>query len=122
MLYSDESRFHVSTCDRCDRVWGSQGECYADCNIVAHDYFRGGSVMRWGLVYFDRCANLYRLGGQSLIAVWYRDKILHPLEIPFAGAHGDNFVFMQDNAHTHTAIVVLDFFEQEGINVMDWPA
>ncbi len=27
----------LNTCDRCERVWRSRGECYAACNIVQHD-------------------------------------------------------------------------------------
>ena len=34
VLFTDESRFTLSTCDRRERVWRSQGERYAACNIV----------------------------------------------------------------------------------------
>ncbi len=33
VLFTDESRFTLSTCDRCERVWRSCGEHYAACNI-----------------------------------------------------------------------------------------
>ncbi len=36
-LFTDESRFHVSTCDQRVRVWGWAGEWYADSNIVEYD-------------------------------------------------------------------------------------
>lgn len=48
VLFTDESRFHVSSCDRRVRVWRREGERYADCNIVQHDRFGGGSIMFWG--------------------------------------------------------------------------
>ena len=48
VLFTDESRYHISTCDRRVRVWRQPGELYAQCNIVQHDRFGGGSVMVWG--------------------------------------------------------------------------
>jgi len=40
---------------------------------------------------------------------------------PFAGAVGDNFILMQDNARPHTARLVMHYLYQEGIEIMDWP-
>ncbi len=37
VLFTDESRFTPSTCDRRERVWRSRGERYAACNIVQDD-------------------------------------------------------------------------------------
>ena len=41
---------------------------------------------------------------------------------PFAGAIGNNFILMQDNARPHTARLTMDYLYHEGIEVMDWPA
>ena len=56
----------------------------------------------------------------TLTAVRYRDEILDPIVRPFAGAIGNNFILMQDNARPHTAR--LTYLYHEGIDVMDWPA
>ncbi len=61
VLFTDENRFILSTCDSCDRVGGSRGERYAACNIVKHDLLRGGSVMVWGGIYMEGCTDIYRL-------------------------------------------------------------
>ena len=37
ILFTDESIFHVSTCDRYVRVWRWPGERYADISIVEYD-------------------------------------------------------------------------------------
>ncbi len=47
ILSTDDSRFHVSTCDRRVRVWRRAGERYAESNIVEYDRYGGGSVMVW---------------------------------------------------------------------------
>uniref|UniRef100_A0A674AXZ8 Transposase Tc1-like domain-containing protein n=1 Tax=Salmo trutta TaxID=8032 RepID=A0A674AXZ8_SALTR len=104
VLFTDESRFTLSTCDRRDRVWRRRGERSAACNILQHDRFGGGSVMVWG--------------GISL----YRDEILRPLVRPYAGAVGPGFLLMQDNARPHVAGVCQQFLQEEGIDAMDWPA
>uniref|UniRef100_A0AAZ3PQR2 Transposase Tc1-like domain-containing protein n=1 Tax=Oncorhynchus tshawytscha TaxID=74940 RepID=A0AAZ3PQR2_ONCTS len=45
VLFTDESRFTLSTCDK---VWRRRGEHSAACNILQHDWIGGGSVMVWG--------------------------------------------------------------------------
>ncbi|CDQ62915.1 unnamed protein product [Oncorhynchus mykiss] len=75
VLFTDESRFTLSTCDRRDRVWIRRRERSAACNILQHDRFGG-----------------------SLTAIRYRDEILRPLVRPYAGAVGPGFLLMQDNA------------------------
>ena len=122
VLFTDESRFHVCTCDRRVRVWRRVGERYMDCNIVENDRFGGGSVMFWGGICYDGRTELYRVNGGSLTALRYRDEILDPIVRPFLGAMGDNALLVQDNARPHTAYVVQDYLEQESIEIIDWPA
>lgn len=55
MLFTDERRLTLSTCDIYERVWRSCGECYAACNIVQPDWFGGESVMSWGGIYMATC-------------------------------------------------------------------
>ena len=88
VLFTDESRFTLSTCDRRERVWRSQGERYAACNIVQHDWFGGGSVMVPGGISMEGRTDLYRLENGSLTAIRYRDEILEPMVRPYAGAVG----------------------------------
>ena len=64
--------------------------------------------------------NVIRNG--ALTGVRYREEILHPIVHPYAGACGQRFIMMDDNARTHRAIVVDQYLEQEGIERMDWPA
>ena len=50
VLFTDESRFTLSTCDRRDRVWRRRGERSSACYILQHDRFGGGTVMVWGCI------------------------------------------------------------------------
>ncbi|KAI3352231.1 hypothetical protein L3Q82_005581 [Scortum barcoo] len=73
VLFTDESRFTLSTCDRRERVWRRQGERYAACNVVQHDRFGGGSVIVWGGISMEGRTDLYCLGNGSLTAI--RDRV-----------------------------------------------
>ena len=122
VLFTDESRFHVCTCDRRIRVWSRVRERYVDCNIVEHDRFGSGSVMFWGGICYNGRTDLYRVDRGSLTALKYRDEILDPIVRPFLGAVGDNARLVQDNARSHTAYVIQDYLEQKSIETIDWPS
>ena len=57
VLFTDESRFLLDMLDRRRRVWRHRGERYANCAIVEHDRYGGGSLMVWGR---HICSFLYR--------------------------------------------------------------
>ncbi|KAJ8361323.1 hypothetical protein SKAU_G00178480 [Synaphobranchus kaupii] len=101
VLFTDESRFTLSTCDRRERVWRRHGERYAACNIIQHDRFGGGSVMVWGGISLEGRRNLHVLVNGTLTAVRYWDEILRPIVRPYAGAVGPGFLLVQDNARPH---------------------
>ena len=86
VLFTDESRFTLSTCDRRERVWRRRGERYAACNIIQHDRFGGGSVMVWGGISLEGRTDLHVIANGTLTAVRYRDEILRAIVRPYAGA------------------------------------
>ena len=122
VLFTDESRYTLSSCDGRDRTCRRVGERYHPDNIVEHDRFGGGSVMVWGGISLDGHTDLHVLQGGTLTAVRYRDEILGPIVRPYAGAIGPQFLLMQDNARPHTTRASMQFLNDEGIDVMDWPA
>ncbi|KAK3552357.1 hypothetical protein QTP86_011292 [Hemibagrus guttatus] len=121
VLFTDESRFTLSTCNRRERVWRSRGERYAACNIVQHDRFGGGSVMIWGGISIEGCTDLYRLDNGTLTAIRYLDEIFGPIFRPYTGAVGPGFLLVHDNARHHVASVSSQFIEDEAIDTIEWP-
>ncbi|KAI4894176.1 hypothetical protein NFI96_002720 [Prochilodus magdalenae] len=121
VLFTDESRFHLSTCDRHDRLWRRRGDYYAACNIIQHDWFGGGSVMVWEGISLEGRTDLYRLDNGTLTVIRYRDEILGPVVRPYAGAVGPGFLLVHNNAWPHVARVCRQFLENEGIDTIDWP-
>ncbi len=120
VLFTDESRFTLSTCDRRERVRRSRGERYAACNIVQHDLFGGGSVMVWGGISMEGRTDLYRLDSGTLTAIRYRDDILGHIVRPYAGAVCPGFLLVHDNARPHVARVCRQFLEDEGTDTIEW--
>ncbi|KAI4872222.1 hypothetical protein NFI96_000670 [Prochilodus magdalenae] len=109
VLFTDESRFTLSTCDRHDRVWRRRGERSVACNILQHDRFGSGSVMVWGGISLEGRTALHVLARGSLTAIRYRDEILRPLVRPYAGAVGLGSLLMQDTARPNVAGVCQQF-------------
>ena len=79
-------------------------------------------MLVWGVISYDGSTDLYIIQNGALTGVHYRDEILHELVRPYAGAVGEDFVVMDDNARPHRAYVVTEYLEREGIERMDWPA
>ena len=65
--------------------------------------------MVWGGVCLRGRTELHVMAAGTLTAVRYRDEILDPIVRPFAGAIGNNFILMQDNARPHTARLTMDY-------------
>ncbi|KAI4884107.1 hypothetical protein NFI96_009820 [Prochilodus magdalenae] len=60
VLFTDESRFTLSTCDKRDRVWRRRGESSAAHNILQHDRFGSGQTGKPGLK-FQKCPDIINL-------------------------------------------------------------
>jgi hypothetical protein len=76
VLFTDKSRFCLSTNDRRRRVWRRPGERFVQCAIQEVERFGGGSVMVWGGITFEDRTNLVVLNRGSMTAVTYRDDII----------------------------------------------
>ncbi len=48
--------------------------------------------------------------------------VLNPHVKPYAGAVGEGFIHIHDNARPHTAGACTAYLDQQGIAVLDWPS
>ena len=55
----------------------------------------------------------YIIQNGAFTGVFYRDEILHEFVRPYAGAVGEDFVLMDDNASPHLAQEVTEYLEHE---------
>ena len=119
VLFTDESRFLLDMLDRRRRVWRRRGERYANCAIVEHDRYGGGSLMVWGGISVRSRTELLVLNG-TLTGQHYINEVLQPVVLPFVQQH--HVVLQDDNARSHRARIVQQFLQQNNVDHLDWPA
>ncbi|UYV78948.1 hypothetical protein LAZ67_17000439, partial [Cordylochernes scorpioides] len=122
VLFSDESRFSLSTDSRRVFIWREPGTRYHPSNIREIDSFRGGSLLVWAGISSSRRTPLHIFSGGTLTAQRYRDEILEPYLRPYRDQIGHNLILMDDNARPHRARLVNEYLQSENIRRMDWPA
>ena len=77
--------------------------------------------MVWARVPDEGKTELVFVGG-TLNARRYTNEILEPHVLPYASAIGEQFIWMQDNARSHSAKVTQEYVNEHGIVVVDWQA
>ncbi|GFW22706.1 transposable element Tcb2 transposase [Trichonephila clavipes] len=116
VLFSDESRFSLSSDYRRQLIWRKSGTAYRPENIQEKDQYPTCSIMINGRTRLHVVANGTMTGQR------YIDEVLLPRVHLFRGAVGDKFVFMDDNATCHRTLAVQDCLDSEGIQRLVWPA
>ncbi|UYV60406.1 hypothetical protein LAZ67_1001055 [Cordylochernes scorpioides] len=122
LVFSNESRFSLNTDSRRVLIWREAGTRNHPSNIRERDRYSGQGVMVWGGIMLDAHSTLHVFDGGTLTSQRYRDEILDPYVRFFRGGVGTSFIFMDDNARPHRALVVDEYLESEGIQKMEWPA
>ena len=72
--------------DRRHRVWRRRGERYANCAVVEHDRYGGGSLIVWGGISVRSRTELLVLNG-TLTGQRYINEVLQPVVLPFVQQH-----------------------------------
>ena len=122
VLFTDESRFCVDFTNRRARVWRMPNERFAPVCVAEHDRFGGGSVMVWAGISAQGKTDLHVIDNGMLTALRYVNEILDVYVHPYAGAVGENFILMDDNAYAHKARITDQYLAQATIVCMEWPA
>ncbi|GFU66326.1 transposable element Tcb2 transposase [Trichonephila clavipes] len=115
VLFSDESRFSLSSdCGR-QLIWSESGTAYRPENIQEKDRYPICSIMVWAGIIINGRPCLHVVANGTMTGQRYIDKVLLPHNRLFRGAVGDKFVFMDDNATCHRTLAVQDCLDSEGI-------
>ncbi|GFS85961.1 transposable element Tc3 transposase [Trichonephila clavipes] len=122
VLFTDESRFSLTSDSKRVYIWRESGTRNDPSNIVERDRFGSGGVMVWGGIMIDGRTPLHVFRSGSVTGQIYRDEVLDPYVRLFRGAYGRDFLFMDDNARPHRANLVDEFLESEDIKRIPWPA
>ncbi|GFV94117.1 transposable element Tcb2 transposase [Trichonephila clavipes] len=122
VLFSDESRFSLSSDCRRQLIWRESGTAYCPENIQEKDRYLTCSIMAWAGIMINGRTHLHVVANGTMTGQRYIDEVLLPHVRLFRGAVGDKFVFMDDNTTCHRTLAVQDCLDSEGIQHLVWPA
>ncbi|GFW09982.1 transposable element Tcb2 transposase [Trichonephila clavipes] len=122
VLFTDESRFSLSSDSHRILIWRERGSRNHPSNIIERDRYRGRGVLVWGGIMLGSRTDLHIFDAVSVNGTRYCNEILLPYVRLFRGAMGLQFLFMDDNAPCHRTVAAEQLLESEDIERMDWPA
>ncbi|GFU12708.1 transposable element Tcb1 transposase [Trichonephila clavipes] len=95
VLFSDESRFSLSSDCRRQLIWCESGTAYLPENIQEKDRYPTCSIMVWAGIMINGRTCLHVVANGTMTGQRYIDEVLLPHVRLFRGAVGDKFVFMK---------------------------
>ncbi|UYV81544.1 hypothetical protein LAZ67_20001491 [Cordylochernes scorpioides] len=117
VVFSDESRFCLSSDSRRVRVWRRHGERSNPAAIVERPTVRQRGIMVWGAIAYDSRSPLLRIQG-TMTAQRYVDDVLRPVTLPYLQGV-PNALYQQDNARPHTARISHQALQD--VQMLPWP-
>ena len=117
VVFSDESRFCLSSDSHRIRVWRRRGERSNPAVTVERPTARQRGIMVWGAIAYNSVSPLVRIRG-TMTAQRYVDNVLRPVAIPYLQGL-PNAIFQQDNARPHSARISQHALR--GVQMLSWP-
>ncbi|UYV65857.1 hypothetical protein LAZ67_3005721, partial [Cordylochernes scorpioides] len=117
VVFSDESRFCLSSDSRRVRVWRRRGERSNPAAIVERPTVRQRGIMVWGAIAYDSRSPLLRIQG-TMTAQRYVDDVLRPVTLPYLQGV-PNALYQQDNARPHIARISQQALQD--VQMLPWP-
>ena len=122
VLFTDETRASLDGPDNWQRGWVLENSP-RPVKFVRQK--QGGSLMLWAGIINDRLIGPFRVpDGVKLTADSYIEflkKNFLPFFKKLSSDEKKEFLFMQDNAPSHSAKKTKKFLVDEGVSFMDWP-
>ncbi|GFX54562.1 transposable element Tcb1 transposase [Trichonephila clavipes] len=115
VLFTDESRFCLSSDSHRILIWRKRGSRNHPSNIIERDRYGGHGVLVWGGIMLGSRTDLHIFDAGSVNGTRYRNEILLPYVRLFRGAMGLQFLFMDDNAPCHRTVAAEQLLESEDI-------
>ncbi|GFS68736.1 transposable element Tcb1 transposase [Trichonephila clavipes] len=115
VLFTDESRFSLSSDSHRILIWRERGSRNHPSNIIERDRYGGRGVLVWGGIMLGSRTDLHIFDAGSVNGTRYCNEILLPCVRLFRGAMGLQFLFMDDNAPCHRTVAAEKLLENEDI-------
>ncbi|GFV59940.1 transposable element Tc3 transposase [Trichonephila clavipes] len=111
VLFTDESRFSLSSDSHRILIWRERGSRNHPSNIIERDMYRGRGVLVWGGIMLGSRTDLHIFDAGSVNGTRYCNEILLPYVRLFRDAMGLLFLFMDDNALCHRTVAAEQLLE-----------
>ncbi|GFV52264.1 transposable element Tcb1 transposase [Trichonephila clavipes] len=115
VLFTDESRFSLSSESHRILIWRERGSRNHPSNIIERDRYGGRDVLVWGGIMLGSRTDLHIFDADSVNGTRYCNEILLPYVRLFRGAMGLHFLFMDDNAPGHRTVAAEQLLESGDI-------
>ncbi|GFW34620.1 transposable element Tcb1 transposase [Trichonephila clavipes] len=121
VLFTDESRFRLSSDSHRILIWRERGSRNHPSNIIETDRYGGRDVFVWGGIMLGSRADLHIFEAGSVNGTRYCNEILLPYVRLFRGAMGLQFLFMDDNAPCHRTVASEQLLESRRLAARTLP-
>jgi hypothetical protein len=123
VIWSDETKINRLGSDGRKWVWKEVEEQLNDRVVEGTVKFGGGNVMVWGCMGWDGVGYATRIEGKmdaDLYVSIMEDELQESLH--YYNKTPTDIIFQQDNDPKHTSRKAQNWFKDNGISVMKWPA
>ncbi|GFV10632.1 transposable element Tcb2 transposase [Trichonephila clavipes] len=121
VLFTDESRFSLSSDSHRILIWKERGSRNHPSNIIERDKYGGRSVLVWGGIMLGSRTDLHIFDAGSVNGTRYCNEILLPYVRLFRGGMGLQFLFMDDNAPCHRTVAAEQLLESRRLAARTLP-
>ena len=123
VVWSDETKINRFGSDGRKWCWRKPGSALKSNHVQATVKFGGGGLMVWGCMTSQGVGFACRIEGRMNAELYtdiLGDEFLETLE--YYGLQASEVIFQQDKDSKHTSRRATRWFEDNGIEVLDWPA
>lgn len=123
VVWSDESKFQIFGSDGRQWCWKEPGAPLSARHVKPTVKFGGGSIMVWGCFTSSGTGYVVPIEGNMNGALYRRileDEFMDTLD--FHDLDKEDIIFQQDNDPKHTTKLTKEWFDNNDIEVLDWPA
>jgi transposase len=124
VIWSDESKFEIFGSRRRQYYWKRPGEQLQDAHIQQTVKHNGGNIMVWGCMTSQGIGGFCQISG-SLDGELYRKILDDDFMVDTLLWHNlttNDIIFQQDNDPKHTAKLTKQWFVDNKVTTLDWPA
>ncbi|GFX27528.1 transposable element Tcb2 transposase [Trichonephila clavipes] len=121
VLFTDESRFSLSSDSHRILIWRERGSRNHPSNIIERNRYGGRGVLVWGGIMFGSRTDLHIFDAGSVNGTRYCNEILLLYMRLFRGAMGLQFLFMDDNAPCHRTVAAEQLLESRHLATRTLP-